>query len=165
MIWRSLLSKLVFLAVSIGVLGGVDTFLTATILPIPVWVTFIAWASFFACGGGATGLVRSILSNWTGIIIATLSLVAISVLPATPIFAAISVGTGSGLMILVSASPRLGFPPATVFGFAAMVGTVAATGHAVTDMGITHPTLIAAFSMLVGAACGCGPAAVANLLT
>ncbi len=43
------------LATSIAVLGGLDTFLTATVLPIPVWVTFIAWASFFACGGGRAG--------------------------------------------------------------------------------------------------------------
>jgi hypothetical protein len=155
---------LIALTVSIALLGGLDTYLTATILPIPVWVTFIAWASFFACGGGAAGLVKSVLSNWIGVIIATLSLLAISVLPATPIFAAISVGAGSGLMILVSASPRLGFPPAIVFGFASLVGTVAVTGHAVTNIGITHPALIAACSMMVGAVFGVVSEVFANLL-
>ncbi|PSN10509.1 DUF1097 domain-containing protein, partial [filamentous cyanobacterium CCP5] len=28
------------LTISIGVLGGVDVFLTATVIPVPVWVTF-----------------------------------------------------------------------------------------------------------------------------
>lgn len=46
------MTPLLALTTSIAVLGGIDTYLTGTILPIPVWVTFIAWASFFACGGG-----------------------------------------------------------------------------------------------------------------
>jgi hypothetical protein len=145
---------LIALTISITVLACRDAYLTATILPIPVWVTFIAWASFFACGGGGSGFVKSVLSNWIGVIIATVSLLAISMLPASPVFAAISVGLGSGLMILVSALPRHGYPPAIVFGFASLVGTVAATGHRVTEVGITHRTLIAGLSMLVGALFG-----------
>jgi hypothetical protein len=155
---------LIALTVSITVLACLDTYLTATILPIPVWVTFIAWASFFAYGGGGSGFMKSVLSNWIGVIIATVSLLAISMLPASPVFAAISVGVGSGLMILVSAVPRLGFPPAIVFGFASLVGTVAATGHPVTEAGVTHPTLIAGLSMLVGALFGFASEAFTNIL-
>jgi hypothetical protein len=155
---------LIALTISITVLACLDTYLTATILPIPVWVTFIAWASFFACGGGGAGFMKSVLSNWIGVIIATMSLLAISMLPPSPVFAAISVGVGSGLMILVSAVPSLGFPPAIVFGFASLVGTVAATGHPVTEAGATHPTLIAALSMLVGALFGFASEAFTNIL-
>jgi hypothetical protein len=57
------------LTTSIAVLGGFNTDLTATVFPILVWVTLIAWASFFACGGGVPGLVNSIASNWIGILI------------------------------------------------------------------------------------------------
>ena len=32
------------LSVSIGVLGGLATLLTATLITVPVWVVFIAWA-------------------------------------------------------------------------------------------------------------------------
>jgi hypothetical protein len=53
--------------VSIGILAFVDTYLTATILPVPVWVTFIAWASFFVVGGGSAGFVKSVASNLTGL--------------------------------------------------------------------------------------------------
>ena len=52
--------------ISLGVLGAIDTYLTGTVFPVPVWVTFIAWASFFACGGGQQGLMKSVVSNWTG---------------------------------------------------------------------------------------------------
>ena len=47
------------LSISIGVLGGVATLITATVLTVPVWVIFIAWASFFIVGGGTKGLAES----------------------------------------------------------------------------------------------------------
>lgn len=50
---------LVAAMISLGVLGAMDTYITATVFPVPVWVTFIAWASFYACGGGQQGLVRA----------------------------------------------------------------------------------------------------------
>jgi Protein of unknown function (DUF1097) len=140
--------------ISLGVLGGLDTYLTATALPVPVWVTFIAWASFFACGGGTQGFIKSVASNWMGIIIGSLSLLAIELVSPQPIWAAVCVGTGTALMILVSAVPLLNFPPAIVFGFASLVGTTAATGKAVFSSGITHPTLVAALAMLLGACFG-----------
>jgi hypothetical protein len=153
------------LTTSIAILGGVDTYLTATVLPIPVWVTFIAWASFFACGGGTAGFVKSIISNWMGIFIASCSLLAISIMPSSPLFAAVCVGIGSGCMILASALPGFGFPPAIVFGFASTVGTMVATGHPITEASITNPGLIAAVSMLVGAAFGFVSEKFADALT
>ncbi|WP_341511250.1 DUF1097 domain-containing protein [Bradyrhizobium sp. ISRA442] len=148
------MTPLLALTISIAVLGGVDTYLTATVLPIPVWVTFIAWASFFACGGTSAGFVKSVASNWIGVIISSFCLLAIAAAPGSAAFAAVSVGLGSGAMILASSHRALGFPPAIVFGFASTVGTVAATGSPITDASITNPALTAAFSILVGAAFG-----------
>ena len=144
------MSPLMALTTSIAILGGVDTYLTATIMPIPVWVTFIGWASFFACGGGSAGFVKSIISNWTGAVIASLSLLGIAAVPDSPVVAGICVGIGSGAMILASAHRVLGFPPAIVFGFASTVATMVATGHPITERGIQNPLLIAAVSLLVG---------------
>jgi hypothetical protein len=144
------MTPLLALTTSIAILGGIDTYLTATVLPIPVWVTFIAWASFFACGGGSAGFVKSIISNWVGLAISSLCLLAIAAVPGSPAFAGLSVGIGSGAMILASSHRALGFPPAIVFGFASTVGTVAATGHPITESSITNPALIAAVSLLVG---------------
>lgn len=142
------------LSISIGVLGGVDTYLTATILPLPVWVTFIAWASFFIVGGGTRGLVQSIACNITGIVIASSTLLVISLSPASPIFAAICVGVGSAAMVQASKLELLGPTPAIVWGFASTVGTTVATGAPITTMGIHNPGLVAAAAMVVGALFG-----------
>ena len=140
--------------VSLGVLATIDTYLTATILPVPVWVTFIAWASFFACGGGQQGFVKSIASNATGIVIGSLTLLAIHFGVQDPMYAAICVGIGTAGMALVSIVPLLSFTPAVVFGFASTVGTTAATGKSIVTMDVTHPTIIAGVAMLVGACFG-----------
>lgn len=148
------MNKYLALTVSIGVLGGVDTYLTATVLPIPVWVTFIAWASFFACGGGAGGLLKSVVSNWVGIAIASVSLLCIGGFGGSALAAAICVGLGSAGMILMTRVRLTSFPPAIVFGFASTVGTVAATGHPIATSGLHQPSLVAAATMLVGALFG-----------
>jgi hypothetical protein len=136
--------------VSLGVLGAIETYITATVFPLPVWVTFIAWASFFAYGGGQKGLIKSVASNWVGIVIASITLMIIQYGPSRPIFAAMLVGLGTAAMILVSGMTSLNFPPAIVFGFAALVGTTAATNTTVTTAGINHPTLVAMAAMLLG---------------
>ncbi|WP_329955914.1 DUF1097 family protein [Cupriavidus necator] len=41
-----------------GLFAFADTYLTATVFPVPVWATFIAWASFFVVGGGTAGFVK-----------------------------------------------------------------------------------------------------------
>ena len=154
------------MTISIGILGGIDVFLTATIFPIPVWITFTAWASFFACGGGIKGLFQSILCNWTGVIIATLSLLAIEVIKFSPAIAAICVGIGSGAMVQVS---RLnftqGFTPAIVWGFSQTVGATAA-GFSIVNTDINNnATSIALMAMLIGAIFGYISEVFGNALT
>jgi len=145
---------LVAAMISLGVLGAIDTYLTATMFPVPVWVSFIAWASFFACGGGQTGLVKSIASNWTGIAIASITLLIIQFGPAHPLFAAILVGAGTFAMVFASAVPILNFTPAVVFGFASLIGTSSATDTTIVTSGLSHPTLVAMAAMLLGGVFG-----------
>lgn len=137
-------------SVSIGVLAVVDTFLTATVILVPVWVTFIAWASFFILGGKIEGLKRSIASNLTGIIIASLTLIAISVLNESPIIVAICVGIGSAAMVQASKISLLSAIPAIVWGFASTVGTTVATNTPITTLGWDNPALVAAAAMILG---------------
>ncbi|MQW90370.1 DUF1097 domain-containing protein [Sinorhizobium saheli] len=141
---------LVAAMISLGVLGAIDTYITATLFPVPVWVTFIAWASFFACGGGQAGLIKSVASNWTGIAIASFTLLIIQFGPENPVFAATLVGAGTSAMVLASAVPALNFTPAVVFGFASLVGTPAATDTTILTSGPFHPTLVAMAAMLLG---------------
>jgi len=142
------------LSISIGVLGGVATLLTATVLPVPVWVIFIAWASFFILGGGRSGLIRSICSNLTGILIASLTLLAVHLLGGGVAVTAIAVGIGSAAMVQASKIELLSAIPAIVWGFASTVGTVAATGKDITTASISNPALVAALSMILGALFG-----------
>lgn len=140
--------------VSIGVLAVVDTYLTATVLPIPVWVTFIAWASFFIVGGGNKGLVQSVASNLTGLAISSLTLLTMAALPGTPLVAAVLVGIGSAAMVQASKATLLSILPAIVWGFASTVGTTVATGKPITTVGIDNPALVAATALIVGALFG-----------
>jgi hypothetical protein len=140
--------------VSIGLLAVVDTYLTATVLPIPVWVTFIAWASFFIVGGGNAGLVRSLASNLTGLVISSLVLLGIATFSEAPIVIALLVGIGSATMVQAAKIPLLSILPAIVWGFASTVGTTAVGGKPMTTVGLDNPALIAACALFTGAVFG-----------
>jgi hypothetical protein len=144
------MKKLDAYSVSIGVLGAIDAYLTATVILVPVWVTFIAWASFFILGGGKAGLVQSIVSNLTGILIASLTLLAIALIGDNALVAAICVGLGSAAMVQVSKIPILTAIPAIVWGFASTVGTSVATEMPITTAGLNNPGIVAAAAMILG---------------
>lgn len=142
------------LTLSIGVLGALDVLFTTYILPVPVWITFTAWASFFAVGGGKEGLFTSILCNLTGITIASLSLLAASWLGGQSIAVAICVGIGSAAMVQASKlSFNKGFTPAIVWGFSQTVAATAA-GFALNNPLTTQATAITAVAMITGAIFG-----------
>ena len=148
------MKKLDAYSVSIGVLGAVDTYVTATLILVPVWVTFIAWASFFILGGKFSGLKQSIASNLTGIAIASLTLLAIAAVNANPWLSAICVGIGSAAMVQASKIPLLTAIPAIVWGFASTVGTTIATGKPITTTGLANPAVVAAAAMILGGVFG-----------
>ena len=154
------------LTIAIGVLGAVDTWFTAVVVPLPVWVTFIAWASFVIVGGGTQGWVRSVASNLTGIAIASITLLLIGLLPESPLIAAILVGLGSAAMVQASKLGLLSTIPAIVWGFASLVGTTFAIGTPITTpVFIGHPTLVAAAAMIAGATFGLLAETWANAMT
>jgi hypothetical protein len=152
------------MSLSIGVLGAVDTYLTAKVILVPVWVTFIAWASFFVLGGGRRGLARSIACNFTGIAIASATLWAIALSNAGAALAAVFVGIGSAAMVQASKVPVLSTTPAVVFGFASTVGTTVATGMPITSLGVNNPTLVAAAAMVLGGCFGLASEVIGNAL-
>ena len=139
---------------SIGVLAVADTYLTGTLLPVPVWVTFIAWASFFVLGGGRAGFIKSVASNLTGLVIASLTLLCITTTSGSALAVAVLVGIGSAAMVQASKIKLLDVLPAIVWGFASTVGTTVATGKAITTAGIANPALVAATALVTGAVFG-----------
>ncbi|NPT59159.1 DUF1097 domain-containing protein [Paraburkholderia elongata] len=150
---------------SIGVLAVVDTWLTGTVFPVPVWVTFIAWASFFVLGGGTAGFVKSVASNLTGLLISSLTLFAIATTSNTAIAIAICVGIGNAAIVQASKIKLLDVLPAIVWGFASTVGTTVATGKAITTAGLSNPALVAAAALMTGAVFGFVSEVIGNALT
>jgi hypothetical protein len=159
------MSEKTALTISIGVLGAVAVLLTGGLVTVPVWVVFIAWASFFVAGGGIEGLRRSVASNLTGSVLAGLVLLVNETAGLGLLLAAIMVGLGSAAMVQASRIGLLSTLPAIVFGFASTVGTQAVTGRPVTILSIGNPWLMAVVALLLGAVFGIASERVAALMT
>lgn len=152
------------LAVSIGLLGGVATYLYLSDflgLGLLIWAAFIAWASFYHCGGKIQGFTSSILANLWGILWAVLTFLAITragladTLPPN-VWPAICVALGVGLMILGCKIPIFSAIPATVYGYAATVAFVLlkAGTDTLTEPTLANPAVVVALSMIGGAIFG-----------
>lgn len=151
------------LATSIGLLGGLVTFLFLSPfgLGLQVPAAFIAWASFYHCGGKLAGLKTTLASHTWGVLIAALTLIALtkSGLPdiiGLPAAAGIIVGLGTFVVILGAKLPGLSAVPANVYGFAATAWFTLLTSKA--DMLLSptleNPAIIVALSMAVGSIFG-----------
>jgi hypothetical protein len=151
------------LAVSIGLLGGVATYLCLSPFGfgLQIWAVFIAWASFYHCGGKASGLTSSVLANLWGVLWGALTLIAVTQTGmgdslGLPIWAAICVAVGVALMILGAKIPIFSAIPAQVYGYAATVAFTLLTNAAgaLTVPDLTNPAVIVALSMVAGGVFG-----------
>jgi hypothetical protein len=115
------MSQLVALSLSIGILGGVATFIFLQFMPdYLIWAAFIAWACYFATGGNSDALKKTITCNIFGAICAWVGA-----------FLIVSMGGGAGLnSVLVGATvlvlclgahvAALNSIPASVYGYASV---------------------------------------------
>jgi hypothetical protein len=150
------------LALSIGLLGGVATYLYLSdplVLGLQIWAAFIAWASFYHCGGKIQGFISSVLANLWGVLWGALTLIALSNLDlglAPPIWAGICVAVGVTLMILGCKIPIFSAIPATVYGYAATVALALLTNTVpgLMEPTLTNPAVIVALSMIGGSIFG-----------
>ena len=136
--------------VSIGALAAIATYLTETAVLVPTWVTFIGWTSFFAVGAGPAGFMRSVLANLGGVVIGSITLVAMHLGANSALLIALAVGVGSAIAVQASKVSVLGALPAIFFGFSCTVGTVAVTGKSIFTMTTDSPVLVAATALLLG---------------
>lgn len=151
------------LAVSIGALGGVATylFLSPFGLGLQIWAAFIAWASFYHCGGKTSGFSASVLANLWGVLWGALTLIAVTQTGLAdslglPLWAGICVAVGVALMILGAKIPAFSAIPAQVYGYAATVAFALLTNAAgaLLQPDLANPAVIIALSMVVGAVFG-----------
>jgi hypothetical protein len=148
------------LAVSISVLGAIAAylFLSPFGMGLQIWAAFIAWASFFHCGGKEAGLQKTIVHNVFGAIVAWILLLMVTKIPLAgalglPLWAAICVLITVFVAVYAAKAPMLADIPATVFGFAAVVGLALAGNKlgAITAMTLENPFFNIAVSMIIGA--------------
>jgi len=147
------------LALSIGVLGGVATYLLLSPFGfgLQIWAAFIGWASFYHSGGKTNGLQSSVLANLWGVLWGALTLIAITQTGlaetlGTPVWAAICVAVGVALMILGAKIGAFSAIPAQVYGYAATVAFTLLTNAAgaLLQPDLTNPAIVVALSLVVG---------------
>jgi hypothetical protein len=139
------------LAVVIGVMGAIATWVAVTLLSpyFLIWAIFIAWGSFYHCGGKEAGLKNSLVANIWGIICAAVGLSIAAAMGVTPITAAICVGVTVAIMIFGAKVPALSAIPAGVYGYAS---TAAISIHGGADLSVIGGGAKAIFGAALGVA-------------
>jgi hypothetical protein len=158
------MSKYIALAVSVGVLAvvatwifGLDPLVTAK---LQVWQAFIAWGCHFQSGGKFAGSRTAVVCmSWGALVGMGAVLLAGKLGMAGSLAAPIAVGLGATLICLSSKVPMLETIPASVYGFAAIAGLILAGGVEATAAIV--PTIL---SVIIGAAFGFISEVVADAL-
>jgi hypothetical protein len=157
---------LIALALSVGVLAVIDTWLfvvpLAAFLPGLVWISFIAWGCHFHSGGGVKGSTTAIVGMSFGALVGMVAVMLASgpLAGLGDLAAPIAVGLGAAVICLASALPLLAVVPASVYGFASIAGPILLAGMSPTEAII--PTIC---SVIIGAVFGYVSEMLANALT
>jgi hypothetical protein len=151
------------LALSISVLGGIATFvlLSPIGLGLQIWAVFIAWATFFHCGGKEAGLGKAITHIIFGSIMALIALLLVTQIPlgaslGVPLWAAICVLITVFIVVYAAKWPMLSDIPASFFGYATTAGLALAGNKlgSVTMASFDNPFINIVASMILGAVLG-----------
>ena len=147
------------LAVSIGVLGGVATYIFLAVLPagFQLWAAFIGWASFYGCGGKTTGLTNSVIANIFGAVCAWVAFILLTKVLAgplgVPVGASIAVCVTVIVLVLAAKNPMLAAIPSSVYGYASTAALFLLTGakaDSLTEAGMGNPLIAIVLSMIIG---------------
>jgi hypothetical protein len=131
------MNMLLALAISIGVLIAVWTYVALGPAALPVWAGIVAWATFFAAGGKTDGLLKTLASNLSGVFWAFIALYAANALaPGNLGVLSALVGVVAAAMVLQSKIGILAFIPGAFLGAATAVSVVVPGG--------TYPKVIGA---------------------
>ena len=161
------MSSYLALAVSVGVLAVVATWLFFSVDPVvaahmQVWQAFIAWGCHYHSGGKLSGTTKTVVCMSFGAVVGmTAGTLATGALASLGQFAApVAVGLGATVICLASKLPLLGTIPASVYGFASIAGLFL-LGSGMSPTRALLPTIL---SILIGAAFGYVSEALAGAL-
>jgi hypothetical protein len=155
------MSLITALAISIGVLGGLATWVCLGVITgLQIWAIFIAWGCFYHCGGAEAGLKNTIVCNIAGAVLAWIALLIITQTGLAdsmglPVWAGIVVGVTVAIMVLLANMPAFATIPAMVYGYASVAAFFLLSGNAsLTAADFTNPLVAVVISMVVGAVLG-----------
>ena len=157
------MSILIALAISIGLLAVVATWVflgPLAAMNLQIWQAFIAWASFYHCGGKAAGMKNTAICMSFGTVVGAVSVMLAGQLGGLGALAApVAVGIGAAVIVLAAHVQMLATIPACVYGFASVAGLILLKGTAPVDAIV--PTIA---SIVIGAAFGYASEALGNKL-
>ncbi len=110
------------IGISVGVLAGVWTYVSVE-LALVTWVAFVAWACFFAAGGGTTGLAKGLAANVAGVFWGWLISLGINHVSGSTLALALMVTLVGFVLCVEAALPLLSFIPGGFAGTAVFFGT------------------------------------------
>jgi uncharacterized protein DUF1097 len=140
---------LVALAISIGILIAVWTYIALAVAALPVWAGIVAWGCFFAAGGKTTGLSKTIAANLSGVVWAFVALYVAKMLGGGVPVLSLMVGVVAFFMVLQAKIPTLSFIPGAFLGAATAVSVVVGAGAA-----FPHPWIKTIIALVAGAVFG-----------
>ncbi|MCY1229311.1 hypothetical protein D9M72_416740 [compost metagenome] len=106
---------------SVGVLAGIWTQVSVE-LGLITWVAFVAWACFFAAGGGALGFRKGLAANLSGVVYGWL-VALLTTVADFPGVLAVGVAVAALAMCLQAGWAPLSFIPGAFAGTAVFFGT------------------------------------------
>ncbi len=147
---------IIALTLCIGLLSVVATWLflgPLAAIGFQIWQAFIAWASFYHCGGKADGLRKTIICMSFGAVVGMLSVMLAGQLGMLGMLGAlaapVAVGIGAAVIVQASQLSWLATIPSSVYGFGAVAGLILLKGVSPADA--IGPTI---GSIILGAAFG-----------
>ena len=116
------IKPLLGIGISVGVLAGVWTYASVELTWI-TWVAFVAWACFFAAGGGTTGLAKGLAANLAGVFWGWVISQGLESVSASTLSLALMVTVVGFVLCVEAALPLLSFIPGGFAGTAVFFGT------------------------------------------
>lgn len=110
------------IGISVGVLAGIWTYASVE-LTLITWVAFVAWACFFAAGGGTTGMAKGLAANVAGVFWGWVISQGLENVSASTIALALMVTVVGFILCIEAAIPLLSFIPGGFAGTAVFFGT------------------------------------------
>jgi hypothetical protein len=144
------------LAISVGLLGGVCTWLFLATNTFLIWAAFAAWACFYHSGGDAAAFRTTIVSNVFGVFIAWAAGLVLATVAPGPALGATIVAGSIAIYILAAYIPAFSSIPAVTYGYACTFSFLTQNADAFTPAVMLSASgrnalLIVPFSMIIGA--------------